>query len=153
MHLYLALLLHSLIQLTVVGRVWDNLCPSSHVTLGKLLALPQPCGNNACLPGCHEEQVKDVGEPPACSWCMVNVSRKNNAAVRKGTGREAEGSGLPGSYQGRRQGEGRRGRCCPGLSPDPLATYALSSSPTERPSAQAQTTPPAASLTCGQTRS
>lgn len=55
--------------------------------------------------------MKGVGEPPACSWCMVNVSRKNSAVVREGTGREAEGSSLPWSYQGRSQlgGQERQG--------------------------------------------
>lgn len=148
MHLHLALLLHS--DPADQWEVRDDLCPSSHVTRGKLQALPQPPGHNAGLQRYHEEEGKGRGDPPGARRAMLWPF---SLQARGGTGREAGGRSLPWSHQGRSQVEGRRGSSCSGLSPGFLATCALSSSPVERPSAQARTTPPAVCLTCGQTRS
>lgn len=88
--------------------------------------------------------MEGVGQPLACSWCGTNVIGEECRGQDRQRLRE---SACPGAL---RMGE-VSGH--PGLSPDPLAACTLSSSPMERPSAQARMMPPAACLTCEQTRS
>ena len=55
------------------------------MALGKLQVLPQPPGRSTSLQRCHEEQVKGIGDPPACM--------KSNAVafLTAGQGRDRQG--------------------------------------------------------------
>lgn len=94
--------------------------------------------------------MKGVGEPQVCSLQGINVSNEEHRGKDRQRLRE---TACPLATRAEAWEGAGEAVSCQGLSPDLQAVCVLSSSPVEKPSAQARTMPPAACLTCGQTRS